>query len=287
MPIRDIGLALLVVAVWGFNFTVIKLSVEAFPPLFSAALRFFIAAVPLVFFIRPPAIDWRLLVGFGLSFGVALYGFLNISMAFGMPAGLSSLVLQTQAFFTMALAFLLLGERPNRFQLIGAAVAFVGIAVIASTRLEGAGLWPFLLCILAAIAWGLSNILTKKAGKFDPVAFTVWGALVAPLPLLALSLRFEGPADILTALRHFDWTDVVMFAYLAFPATLMGGAIWSGLLARHPTALVAPFSLLVPVVGLLSGSLVLGETITPTEVGGAALVIAGLVVTLMRTRTQS
>lgn len=282
MPIRDTMLALLVVAIWGFNFTVIKLSVEAFPPLFAAALRFFIAAVPLVFFIKPPRVKWQLVVGYGLAFGVALYGFLNLSMAFGMPAGLSSLVLQTQAFFTMALAFFLLGERPGRFQLLGAAVAFGGIAVIAGERFEGATIWPFLLTLLAALAWGLANILTKKAGRFDPVAFTVWGVLVVPVPLLALSLLMDEGGAIVSAVQDFSWQDGVMFAYLAYPATLLGGVIWSGLLARHPAMIVAPFTLLVPIVGLFSGFVVLGETISALEIAGGALVVGGLVVTLWR-----
>ena len=114
MPIRHILLALLVVAIWGFNFVVIKMSVEAFPPILAAALRFAAAAFPAVLFVRPPKAPWWIVIGFGLTFGVALYGFLNLGLAWGMPAGLSSLVLQTQAFFTMVLAFALLGERPSR-----------------------------------------------------------------------------------------------------------------------------------------------------------------------------
>ena len=114
MPIRHILLALLVVAIWGFNFVVIKLSVAALPPLLAASLRFAFAAVPLVFFVKPPKVAWPLVVAYGFAIGVGLYGFLNLSMAWGMSAGLSSLALQTQAFFTMALAFVLLGERPER-----------------------------------------------------------------------------------------------------------------------------------------------------------------------------
>ena len=148
MPIRHIALALLVVVIWGFNFVVIKLSVEALPPLLAAALRFLFAALPAVFFVRPPKAPWFIVMGFGLAFGFALYAFLNLSIAWGMSAGLSSLVLQVQAFFTMALAFVLLGERPSRNQVLGALVAFGGIAVIATERagdvLEHIGAWAFL-----------------------------------------------------------------------------------------------------------------------------------------------
>ena len=285
MPIRHVLLALLVVAIWGFNFVVIKLSVEALPPILAAALRFSAAAFPAILFVRPPKAPAWLVVAFGLSFGFALYAFLNLSIAWGMPAGLSSLVLQTQAFFTMAMAFVLLGERPSRFQVIGAGIAFLGIGVIAFERIEGAGFVPLLMVLLAALAWGLANVLTKKAGKVNAIAFTVWGSLAAPLPLLALSFVTEGGDTIVAALAGFSWSDAALIAFLAYPATLLGGGIWSWLLGRHPASVVAPFTLLVPITGLLSGYLVLGETITLIEILGGLLVIAGLVVTLQKSKT--
>jgi O-acetylserine/cysteine efflux transporter len=282
MPIRHVFLALLVVAIWGFNFVVIKLSVEALPPVLAAALRFFFAAFPLVFFVKPPKAHWSLVVGFGLSFGFALYAFLNLALAWGMPAGLSSLVLQCQAFFTMALAFVFLGERPSRFQIIGAVVAFAGIGVIALERLGGASIVPLLMTLLAALSWGFANIVTRKASPRDALSFTVWGVLVAPLPLLLLSAVLEGPSIMLTALGGFGWSDAALIAFLSYPATLLGGAIWSWLLGQHPASTVAPFTLLVPITGLVSGHLILGETITPIEIAGGLLVIAGLMVTLLR-----
>ncbi|WP_224704051.1 EamA family transporter [Devosia aquimaris] len=286
MPLRHIAMALLVVVIWGFNFVVIKLSVAALPPLLAAALRFLFAAVPLVFIIKPPKVAWQLVVAYGFAFGVGLYGFLNLSMAWGMSAGLSSLTLQTQAFFTMALAFVLLGERPRPTQILGAAIAFAGIAVIASERLGGTALLPLGMNLMAALSWGLANVLIKKAGRVDPVSLTVWGALVVPLPLLALSLLVEGPGTVMTALAGFSWADAGLIAFLAYPATLLGMAIWSWLMARHPASVVAPFTLLVPITGLASGYLVLGETVTPIEIAGALLVIAGLVVTLLRSRPR-
>lgn len=286
MPLAHIGMALLVVAIWGFNFVVIKLSVAALPPLLAASLRFLFAAVPLVFFVKPPRVPWTLVIAYGFAFGVGLYGFLNLSMAWGMSAGLSSLTLQTQAFFTMALAFVLLGERPRPTQILGAAIAFAGIAVIASERLGDAALLPLGMNLMAALSWGLANVLIKKAGRVDPVSLTVWGALVVPLPLLALSLLVEGPTAVMTALAGFSWADAGLIAFLAYPATLLGMAIWSWLMARHPASVVAPFTLLVPITGIASGYLVLGETITPIEIAGALLVIAGLVVTLLRSRPR-
>ncbi|MET3927823.1 EamA family transporter [Devosia sp. 2618] len=286
MPLRHVLLALFVVAIWGFNFVVIKLSVEALPPILAAALRFFCAALPAVFFVRPPKAPWWLVAGFGLAFGFALYSFLNLSIAWGMSAGLSSLVLQSQAFFTMALAFVILGERPRRMQVIGALIAFAGIAIIATERMAATALLPLGMTLMAAVSWGLANVLTKKAGRVNAVAFTVWGALAAPIPLLGLSLWVEGPQTVLSALAGFGWREMAIIAFLAYPATILAGAIWSWLLGQHPTSAVAPFTLLVPITGLLSGYLVFGETITLIEVGGGLLVIAGLIVTVIRGRAS-
>jgi O-acetylserine/cysteine efflux transporter len=284
MPLRHVLFALVVVAIWGFNFVIIKLSVEALPPILAAALRFAAAAFPAILFIRPPRTHWYVVVGFGLSFGFALYAFLNLSIAWGMPAGLASIVLQTQAFFTMLIAFLVLGDRPSRFQILGAAVAFGGIAVIASERLGNAGVLPLALTLLAGISWGVANVVTKMAGKMNALAFTVWGSLAAPIPLLALSFATERWPVISAALAGFSLGDAALIAFLAYPATLFGGAVWSWLLSQHPASVVAPFTLLVPITGLASGYLVLGETVTAIEIIGAALVIAGLGVTLIRKR---
>lgn len=287
MPLRHVLLALAVVAIWGFNFVVIKLSVDALPPLLAAALRFLMAAVPAVFFVRPPKAPWPIVVGFGLAFGVSLYSFLNISLFLGMPAGLASLVLQVQAFFTILIAYFVLGDRPGRMQIAGGAIAFLGIAIIASQRLEGASLLPFALTLVAAFSWGIANVLTKKAGQVNPISFTVWGSLVAPLPLIVLSLVFEGPATVIHALSHPSWYAFSLIGFLAYPATLFGLGVWSYLLRQHPASVVAPFTLLVPITGLLSGYLILQEPLTPEEIAGGAFVIAGLAVTIVRRKRPS
>lgn len=284
MPIRHVLLALVVVAIWGINFVVIKLSVEAMPPIFAAALRFLAVALPAAFFVKPPKAPAWLVIGYGLAFGFALYAFLNLSMAWGMPAGLSSLVLQVQAFFTMLIAFVVLRDRPTRFQVIGAGIAFVGIGIIASERLGGSALLPLSFTVLAALAWGVANVLTRMAGRVNSLSLTVWGSLAAPLPLLALSFLTEGGEAIAAAITGFSWTDAGIIAFLAYPSSMLGGGIWAWLLIRHPASVVAPFTLLVPVTGLVSAYLVLGEVITSIEVLGALFVIAGLAVTLSKKR---
>jgi O-acetylserine/cysteine efflux transporter len=276
MTPRDIALALLVVVIWGFNFVVIKVGVAEVPPLFLTGLRFLFAALPAVFLLPRPKTPAALVIGFGLVLGVVKFGMLFVAIRMGMPAGLSSLVLQMQAFFTMGLAFLLLGERPTRWQLGGAAVAGGGIAVIASGVEAEAGLFPFLLLLAAALSWGVANVITKRAGRIDMLSFVVWASLVPPLPLFALSLAFEGPDAIAAALAAPSALAVGAVLYLAYPTTVLAFGIWNALLSRHPSGTVAPFSLLVPVVGIASGSLVLGEPMTGAAVLGGALVFSGL-----------
>jgi len=286
MPIRDILLALLVVAIWGFNFVVIKLSVEALPPILAAAFRFTFAAIPVIFFIKPPKTSWWMIAGFGLSFGFALYSFLNLALFAGMPAGLASVVLQVQAFFTILIAFFILGERPRKMQIAGGLIAFAGIGVIALERLSGAALMPFVLTLCAALAWGIANVLSKKAGKVNPIAITVWGALFAAVPLFILSALTEGPEAFMDAVTAPDWGTVGLIAFLAYPATLFGLAVWNWLLSRHPASVVAPFTLLVPITGLISGWVLLGERITLLEIAGGALVVVGLGVTVIKRRSS-
>jgi O-acetylserine/cysteine efflux transporter len=287
MSPRDILLALLVAALWGINFVFIKLSVEALSPLLASALRFTLAVFPAIFFIKPPKTDWRIVVAFGLFFGVGLYAFLNIALAVGMPAGLASLVLQAQVLFTILLAYILFKENPTRAQMIGGAIALCGMGIIGFDRLESAGFLPYILTIGGALVWGVANILTKKAGQVDALSFTVWGCLVAPIPLFILSFIFEGPEVMRAGFANLDWTVWGYLAFQAYPTTVLGLAIWSSLLRRYSAASVTPFALLVPITGFISGWLILGERLNMFEVWGSVFVIVGVGVTIIRRRVTA
>lgn len=272
---RDAVSALISALALGLAFIAIKIGVREAPPLLLTALRFIFAAVPAVFFVPPPKARVQLVALYGALIGVGLFGLMFLAIAHGMPAGLASLVIQLQAFVTVFLAWALFGERPNRVQTIAASLALAGILVIGSARLGGASLGPFLMIIAAALCWGAGNIVGKRAGRVDMFAFTVWSSLAAPLPLLALSLVFEGPHAI-AALAHPSLTLALCVAALAYGATIVGFGLWSRLLAHYPAAEVAPFALLIPVVGMISGWLVFGEPLSPAEFAGALLVMAGL-----------
>ena len=286
MPPRHLALAVLIAIVWGVNFVVIHAGLQHFPPLLFSALRFTFVAIPAVFVVGRPRVPWRWVVAVGFSLGVASFGLLFVGIDQGMPAGLSSLVLQTQVIFTVAFAGVVLGERPRRAQILGAAIALAGLAVIATDRASSSPVLPFLLVIAAAAAWGVSNVCTRIAQPPDGLALMVWASLVAPLPLLGLALAFEGPQQIGDALRGIDLGGIGALAYIVGPSTLFGFAAWSGLLRRYPAATVAPFTLLVPVFGIAAAALTLGERPSAPELGGAALVILGLLYGLARPRSQ-
>lgn len=280
MKPSDIPLALLVVVIWGLNFIVINVGLRDLPPILFTALRFGVAAVPLVFFIKPPQVRLPLIAGFALFQFACQFTLLFYGMHFGFPPGLASLVIQLQAFFTIGLAVLLLGERPRTSQLLGALVAFSGMGLVGLHLQARATLIGFFLVICAGLCWGIANIFTKKIGKVDSLALVVWASALAAPPLLLVSLAFEGwPAWVLAA-RHLQAGSVAAILYQAFPNTIIGYGIWSHLMRKYPTATIAPFSLLVPVVGILSAAYVVHEPLQWWKIMAGLLVLGGLALNL-------
>jgi O-acetylserine/cysteine efflux transporter len=281
---RDLALILVVVALWGFSFVPIKVGLREVPPFALAGLRFLFAALPLVFFVRRPRMPVGVLVAYGLSIDVFQFGLLFLGMKLGMSAGLASMVIQFQVFFTIGLGIAFLGDRLHAESVVGALISTLGIIVLAIFKLQGGASSTFvglLVVLIAAFAWGIGNIVAKGAARrheADMFALVVWSSLVPPLPLFAVSYAFEGGADAFAAVASasaLTWGCVLFIAYVA---TLFGFASWARLLHRYPTALVAPFGLLIPVSGLASGAVFLGESLAPMQAVGVGLVFAGLAV---------
>ena len=278
MTPKDLLLALLVIIVWGLNFVVIKVGLHGMPPMLMGALRFMLAAFPAILFVRRPQVPLRWMLAYGMTISVGQFAFLFYAMYVGMPAGLASLVLQSQAFFTLFFAALFLGERLRGSNLFGLLVAASGLVLIGLQGGQAMTLAGFALTIAAASMWALGNVVTRKLGKVNLVGLVVWGSLIPPLPFLALSLWLEGPELISQSLRSLCLDSLLVLAYLAFGATILGYGLWSRLLSRYPASQVAPFSLLVPVVGISSSALLLGERLGSLQMVGAALVMAGLLI---------
>lgn len=275
---REILLALFVVVAWGVNFVIIEIGLGTMPPLLLAALRFAVAALPAMLIPRP-AVPWPRFIFIGLVLFTGQFGLLFLSMKVGMPAGLASVVIQSQAFLTGPIAALVLGEKISPRQMGGTVIAFIGLAAIATTA-GGGGvtLVGLLLSLGAALCWAIGNVALRGAGKVDMFAMVTWLSIVPPLPLLALSWLFEGPQAIGAAFLHMGWAGVGAVAYIAIVSTNIGYGIWAYLLKLYPAAQVAPFSLLVPIVGIISAALLLGEQFGPVRLAGMVLVFAGLIV---------
>ena len=279
-------LAVLVAAVWGVNFVVIEVGLDHFPPLLFSALRFLVAALPAVFFVRRPgvAFGWILLVG--LVLGVAKFGLVFTGMDLGMPAGLTSLVLQVQAVFTAFFAVLFLRESLRPVRYLGMGVALCGIGIAAYDHGGSGPLTAFALIIAAAAFWGLSNVITRKAAPPDALSWMVWVSVVPPLPLFALSLLVEGPEAGLVALRSLDLAGVGAILFVAWAATVFGFGAWGYLLRQNEASAVAPYSLLVPVFGMASAALFLGEAVRPLSLLAAVFLVGGVALTALGGRPR-
>ncbi|WP_028659486.1 EamA family transporter [Nocardioides insulae] len=280
MPFRHRLIAALVAACWGFNFLAIDASLGLFPPMFLVALRFAVIAVPTVLLVPRPDVPLRWLLGYGLGFGTLQFLFLYAGMAAGMPTGLASLVLQSSAPFTVALGAAVFRDRVSPRQLAGLAVATAGLALVGWEQAGTATLLPFLLVLAGGFGWAIGNLCNARARASDPWRFMLWMSVVPPVPMLAAALILEGPDRILTSLTSWDDPAAVPallgLAYTVLIGTLLGSGLWTWLMARHPAGVVAPFSMLVPVVGMSSAWALLGETLRPGEVLGAAVVVAGV-----------
>jgi O-acetylserine/cysteine efflux transporter len=279
MTLRDVLAALLVVTILGLAFVAIKAGLETVPPLMLCALRFGFAAVPAALVIRPPRAPGVLVAAFGLALGIGQFGLLLSGIRLGMPAGLSSLLIQIQAPFTVALAWAVLEERPRALQVLGGAVAILGVVAVALEQGGAAPLGPLLMVVGAALGWASANIIVKRIGRVDMLALMVWGSLATTPPLFILSLIVEGPAA-LTALTHPSWSAIGSVVFQAYPTTLLAFGLWNRLLTRYPAATVTPFALLVPVAGILSTHVVLGEPLSADILAGGGLILMGIALSL-------
>ena len=284
MTPRHTLLALLVVVIWGVNFVAIDLGLAHVPPLVFLAMRFVLVAVPAVFFIRPPAIGWRniLLIGAFLSLGQ--FTLLYLALSLGMPPGLASLLLQTQIVFSVIVSSLLLREHPTRRQVVGIVIGMVGLAVVVVGHAHAAPWLPLVITLLAALSWAIGNVLSRRARAASGLSLVVWSGLVVPIPSLGLALLVDGPQAVSYSLTHLSIAAILSTVYTAVAASLVAYTIWNSLLARYPTGAVVPFTLLVPVIGILAAWVVYRENPTASELIGGAIMLGGLAAAVVSRR---
>lgn len=277
---RDSLLAALVATVWGFNFVVIDWGMGDVPPLLFLAARFALVVVPAVFLVGRPAAPWHVVALIGVFMSLGQFGFLYVGMAAGMPPGLAALVLQAQVIFTVLIAAGALRELPTAAQVAGVVLGSVGLLVVAVGRGGHVPLLALALCLLAALSWGVGNVLSRASGVKGGLSLTVWSALVVPVPLVALSLVLDGPAALADGVAAFGWAALLSTLYTAGLASLVGYGIFNTLLSRNPSASVVPWVLLAPVVAMGSAWLLLDQRPNLAESAGGLLLVLGVLVAL-------
>ncbi|MEP6505312.1 MAG: EamA family transporter [Betaproteobacteria bacterium] len=289
MPLTHLLLALAVVAIWGTNFVVIRLGLDAFAPYTFAALRYTFSFLPFIFFIPKPAMTWTKLALFGVLIGVGQFGLLFWAMRADISPGLASLVIQTQVFFTIGLTAALYGERLKALQWPAFALAIAGLAIVASHVSASAGVTLFgvVLVVGAALSWALCNLVARAAGRVDALGFMVWSSPFAAVPLWLITLAQNGPQQVGASLANAGAVAWAAVAWQAIGNTLFGYGVWNWLLARHSASTVAPTALLVPVFGMTASAIALHEGLPLWKLGAAALVMAGLGVNLLATRRRA
>lgn len=281
LPLSHLLLALAIVAVWGTNFVVIKISLEAFPPFLFAALRYFFALLPIVFFVPRPKVSWRNLCAYGLATGVGQFGVMYFAIDGRISPGLASLVIQTQVFFTISFAMFFAKEGLKRYQVVAVGVAMTGLGIIALHTDASTTFMGLALVVFAGLSWGAANTVSRSAGSINMFSYVVWASAFSIPPLFLISLFFEGGWEHMSSTMASAplgaWLGVL---WQSWGNTLFGYAAWGWLLSKHPAALVAPTPLLVPIFGMGASAYFLSEPLPTWKILAAGLVIAGLVVNL-------
>jgi len=281
------ALVLSLIMVWGFNYVVIRVGLDEIPPLLFGFARFFLTSIPGIFFIKKPEAPWSKIIWYGLIMFALQFGLLFLGIYAGVDPGLAAILLQVHVFFSILLGVLIFKETLHLSQILGACVAFAGIALVA-LNLGGSITWiGFLLLIASAASWGAGNVLSKKIGKVNMVSLVIWGSFFAWPPLLLISFLVEGPDKILSAFQHLTLFSGGAVLYITYLSTLFGFGVWSWLLHHYPLGTVAPFTLAVPVIALFSSVLVLGEPLQLWKILAAVLVIGGLCINLIGPRLFS
>lgn len=287
MSFKDSLIGLFIIFIWGINFVIIVWGLEGLPPLLMGAERFLLVAILGSLFVKRPNIPWLWLIFYALSLSFGQFAFLFSAMAFGMPAGLASLVLQSQALFTLIFAALILKEQIKPMQILAMLVAGSGLYIIGSSGVHsttshlvmtGVG---FGLTLAAAMCWALGNIVNRsinQRGYNANIGLVVWSAWIPPIPFLIASYYIEGPELMINSLVNIDISSILALLYLALMASIVGYSLWSYLLERYPAAQVAPLTLGVPVVGLTAAAIFLNETLSWQQGLGIALVLVGLLI---------
>jgi O-acetylserine/cysteine efflux transporter len=285
MKPADVLIAVLVAMIWGLAFVASRIALDEFSPTLMTTLRFAIAAVPCLF-VRKPDVSWRLLIA--ISFTLFLGQFLAqaYGIAEGVPVGLTSVIVQSQALFTIGFAAALFGERPTPMQTAGIGIAAAGLLMICGTVGYDFSLSAFAVLMICPISFAIGNLLLRRAHGVPMFDLFAWLCLTAAIPLVPLTLLTDGVEPTWQAIVHMSPTGLVCMLCLGGVSTSIAYWLWGRLLRDHTAAQVVPFALLVPFVGAAASSVVFHETFGPLRLAGMVTVVGGIAVMLLSKRTQ-
>lgn len=289
MKPRHLALAFSCVLLWGGSFAVIRWGMQDLPPMAFASLRFACVAVFAVL-LPPPAVPWKLLVAYGLAWGAIQFGGLFLAIHAGLPSGLGSVLAQSQAFFTLLLVHWIGGEelRPAQYVVVGLAIAGIVLVCLDQDRpIPGAAL---IAALAGAAGWALGNLIVRHIqihrGRADSLSFVSWASIVPMLVLASFSVLLEDvrPTQLWQSMNA--GRALVAVAYQGVAALLLGTLAWNRLLRHYPASAIAPFSLLVPCIGLVMGGVLFHESLGAAQSAGCALFLAALLIHVMRVSTE-
>jgi O-acetylserine/cysteine efflux transporter len=277
----DLFIGFLVTVLWGANFSVIELGLRDFDPFILTFLRFTFCAIPLIFFMKKPAgVSLLSIALYGVIFGVGLWWVVNFAMFNGLSAGLSSVFLQFSAFFTIFFSFFLLNEKINKIHLLGIITSVLGLVMIVVYSGQESTIKGIFLVIIAALSWAVCNIIVKKTKPGNMIAFIVWSSLFSAPAVLIMSVLVKGWAGVLSIPHDITYGSAFSVLFQAYITTIVGYMIWNNLMKKYPAAEVAPLSLFVPISGVISSYLFLGERLTKYQIISVIVVILGIFIFL-------
>lgn len=281
MNIKDYALCIVIMAIWGLNFSVVKLGLNGMDPMLLTGLRFTLAVIPAIFFVRKPDVHILYLIGYGLTFGVGVWGMSTCSIGAGLSPGMAALLLQTNVVFGLFLGWAMLNEKVKFAHILGSLIALGGLAASLTVTDGSVNFQGVTLILFAAISWSISGILIKKSQTKAVFSFTLWAMLFAPLPLFLMSYVQVGASAFTTFFDHL--TGVVLFSivYQAYGTTLFGYWIWNRMIVSHPLSQVAPFTLLVPIFAILGSNILFNEVISLEKLLSSSLIIFGLLIGIL------
>jgi O-acetylserine/cysteine efflux transporter len=286
MKPADVCIAVLVAVIWGLAFVASRLALDEFSPALMTALRFAIAAVPCLF-VRKPDVSWPLLIAISLSLFLGQFLAQAYGIAHGVPVGLSSVIVQSQALFTIGFARVAFGERPTPVQTVGIAIATAGLLMICGTVGYDFSVGAFAVLMICPVSFAIGNLLLRRAQDAPMFDLFAWLCLTAAIPLFALTLVTDGVEPTWHAVVHMSLTGLICMLCLGALSTSIAYWLWGRLLRDYPAAQVVPFALLVPFVGAGASSIVFNEKFGPLRLAGMVTVVGGIAVMLLSKRPRA